>query len=138
MARRDFGFGGVSARARSEADEFFAELLGRSPRARGLEADEGFDELFGEQVGGAPCPPPGPIPATCLGVSTREIIDCFDHGSHTVLPRHQPKLVNLARCILASQSTATPINTLQMIGHADSSGGTTPNDALGQRRADAV
>jgi outer membrane protein OmpA-like peptidoglycan-associated protein len=140
MARRDFGFGGASSRQRRDADLFYADLVGPT-RARGAQARRGeqaesFAEWFGEAV--PACPPPGPIPATCLGITTREVVDCFDLGSATVLPRHQPKLINIARCILAARSTATPITSLQLVGHADPSGAATPNTLLGQRRADAV
>ena len=91
-----------------------------------------------EAAPAAPCAPPPPVPAQCLGVGIREVVNCFDFGSAKMLPRHQPPIVNLARCILESQKTVTPITTLTLFGHTDSVGSDADNDALGQRRADAV
>jgi subtilisin family serine protease/outer membrane protein OmpA-like peptidoglycan-associated protein len=78
------------------------------------------------------------LPATCPGLSKKEVIDNFDFGSSKVLPRHQPKIVAIARCVVESQKTKTPITTLKAIGHTDPVGSDKDNDELGLDRAKAV
>ncbi|HEU4364164.1 MAG TPA: phospholipase D-like domain-containing protein [Candidatus Krumholzibacteria bacterium] len=95
-----------------------------------------IEEAPGES--GGSCAPPGPVPAACQGLGPKEVLDCFRLGSARVEPRHQPQIVNIARCVLESQRTTTPITTLDVVGHTDPLGSDADNDRLGQRRADAV
>jgi outer membrane protein OmpA-like peptidoglycan-associated protein len=129
--RSSGGFGFVSPAERREADLFFAELMGWAQPPPLIEA-------LDEQTGDAACPPPEPIPSRCTGIGLRELVSCFEFDSAAVLPRHQARIINLARCILASQSTSTPITTLRLVGHTDETGDVPYNDALGLRRAEAV
>ena len=80
----------------------------------------------------------GGLPTKCPGVPLSQDIDRFEFNSDKILPRHQPQIVGLARCILESRKTATPIRHLQAIGHTDPVGGDADNLALGLRRAEAV
>jgi outer membrane protein OmpA-like peptidoglycan-associated protein len=118
-----------SSADRRRADHFFDALIGVGP----VRAAE--DSSSAQSVD---CPPPSPISAICTGLATREVLDCFELGSALVLPRHQPKIVDIARCIVASLASATPIRGLRLVGHTDTSGTATLNRTLGQRRADAV
>src|SRR5215472_4853413 len=78
------------------------------------------------------------LPTRCTGIPERQTLDQFEFGKADVLPRHQPQIVNLAFCILASQRSATPITTLTAIGHTDPVGTDEENLVLGGRRAEAV
>ncbi len=98
----------------------------------GVEDIEAITEAAG------PCPPAGPLPSTCIGVAEKETLSCFAFGSAQVLPRHQPQIVNIARCILESQRTSTPITALQVVGHTDPVGSDADNVKLGQTRAENV
>ena len=94
-------------------------------------------------------PPPGGTPAptagaggkslvACAGLRSPEIIDRFGFGSADVLPTHQPQIIRIARCIVASLGTAHPVNNLDVVGHADPVGTEAANLDLGRRRAEAV
>jgi outer membrane protein OmpA-like peptidoglycan-associated protein len=78
------------------------------------------------------------LPRTCPGLPLRQDIDQFEFNSAKVLPRHQPQIVGIARCIVESQRTATPIRHLHLVGHTDPVGSDPENVALGLRRAEAV
>jgi len=78
------------------------------------------------------------LPTRCPGLAPTEIIDHFDFNSSSVLPRHQPKIVGIARCVIESRRTPTPITTQTVIGHTDNVGSDSDNDSLGLRRAEAV
>ncbi|WP_158298659.1 OmpA family protein [Sphingomonas psychrotolerans] len=79
-----------------------------------------------------------PLPTRCPGLPLEQQIDNFDFGSADILPRHQPQIIGIARCIMESQSSATPVRHLRLIGHTDSVGSPADNVALGLRRAEAV
>jgi len=78
------------------------------------------------------------LPTTCPGLPREQVIDHFDFNSSDVLPRHQPQIVGIARCVIESQRTATPIVHLQLIGHTDPVGSADDNVRLGTRRAEAI
>ena len=107
-------------------------------QSRGLVADGvvGPRTLAALREGGEPSAQAAP--AACTGIAAREVIDHFDFGRADILPRHQPQIVNLAQCILASQRSPTPITTLTVIGHTDPVGSDADNISLGRRRAEAV
>ena len=94
-------------------------------------------------------PPPGGTPAQtagvggkslvpCTGLRSPEIIDRFGFGSANVLPTHQPQIIRIARCIVASLGTMHPVNNLDVVGHTDPVGTEAANLDLGRRRAEAV
>lgn len=60
-------------------------------------------------------------------------LDHFPKGTDTILPAHQPKLIALARRILAEH-----IRNVDITGFASSEGSDTENLALRQRRAERV
>jgi subtilisin family serine protease/outer membrane protein OmpA-like peptidoglycan-associated protein len=72
------------------------------------------------------------------GCRPKEVLDHFSFGSDQVLPRHQPDIIRIARCIIASFSTSSPINNLDVVGHTDPAGSAVSNLALGRRRANEV
>jgi outer membrane protein OmpA-like peptidoglycan-associated protein len=78
------------------------------------------------------------LPTRCPGLPREQVIDHFDFGSADILPRHQPQIIGIARCIMESQSTATPVRHLNLIGHTDPIGSAAENLALATRRAEAV
>ncbi|MDB5674420.1 MAG: hypothetical protein JWM65_1402, partial [Sphingomonas bacterium] len=78
------------------------------------------------------------LPTHCPGLPRRQVIDRFAFNGADVLPLHQPQIIGIARCIIESRTTATPITHLTVIGHTDPVGGDTDNDTLGRRRAEAV
>ncbi|NIJ18685.1 subtilisin family serine protease [Sphingomonas naasensis] len=78
------------------------------------------------------------LPTRCPGLPREQVIDHFEFGSAEVLPRHQPQIIGIARCIMESQSTATPVRHLRLIGHTDPVGSAGENLALGTRRAEAI
>lgn len=78
------------------------------------------------------------LPTRCTGLPLEQQIDNFDFGSAEILPRHQPQIIGIARCIMESERTATPVRHLRLIGHTDSVGSSADNLALGLRRAEAV
>ena len=78
------------------------------------------------------------LPSRCPGLPERQDINQFEFNSSDVLPRHQPQIVGIARCIIESQRTSTPIRHLRLIGHTDPIGGDPDNVALGLRRAEAI
>lgn len=78
------------------------------------------------------------LPTRCPGLHQHEVIDRFAFNSADVLPIHQPRIIGIARCIIESRATATPITQLTVIGHTDPVGSDADNDALGLRRAEAV
>jgi hypothetical protein len=66
------------------------------------------------------------------------VLDRFDFDQSTVKPTHWPGTLSVARTILASEGTASPIRTVRLVGHTDRTGTETYNQQLGQRRAEAV
>ena len=78
------------------------------------------------------------LPTRCPGLPLEQQIDNFDFGSAEILPRHQPQIIGIARCIMESQNTATPVRHLRLVGHTDPVGSDAENLQLGTRRAEAV
>ena len=76
--------------------------------------------------------------STCAGLRSPEVIDRFEFNRSEVLPSHQPQIIRIARCIVASQRTASPISNLDVVGHTDPVGTDAANLDLGRRRAEAV
>jgi outer membrane protein OmpA-like peptidoglycan-associated protein len=92
---------------------------------------------------GVPSPSPrpyGPVsPNACAEVSQPcEVLDQFGFDKSAVLPHHQPQIDRMARCVVASQSTARPIRSMRVVGHASPEGTDAYNDQLGLNRANAV
>lgn len=82
---------------------------------------------------------PGVVAAPCALVDQpSEDLEEFRFDDHRVRPAHQPQLVNLARCIVASQGSARPIRDVYLVGHTDPVGSDAYNFALGLRRAEEV
>jgi outer membrane protein OmpA-like peptidoglycan-associated protein len=67
-----------------------------------------------------------------------EDLEEFGFNDHTLRPSHQPQILNIARCIIASQSTPQPIRSVQLVGHTDPVGTEAFNFQLGLRRATEV
>ncbi|SDL47525.1 phage tail tip lysozyme [Pseudomonas indica] len=76
--------------------------------------------------------------SACAGLRSPEVIDRFEFNRSEVLPSHQPQIIRIARCIVASQRTASPISNLDVVGHTDPVGTDAANLDLGRRRAEAV
>lgn len=76
--------------------------------------------------------------SACAGLRSPEVIDRFEFDRADVLPSHQPQIIRIARCIVASQRTTSPITNLDIVGHTDPVGTATANLDLGRRRAEAV
>jgi outer membrane protein OmpA-like peptidoglycan-associated protein len=81
----------------------------------------------------------GTTPTKLVTTNTNcTVLDNFEFDRDQVRPFHQPIIINLARQIIASQASASPIRTVQIIGHTDPVGTDPYNLALGQRRAEQV
>lgn len=78
------------------------------------------------------------LPSRCTRLDRETIIDEFEFGKSDVLPRHQPLIVGIARCVVESQRSSTPVRRLRCVGHTDPVGSDSDNDALGLRRAQAI
>jgi peptidoglycan hydrolase-like protein with peptidoglycan-binding domain len=72
----------------------------------------------------------------CAGTPT--MLDRFAFGGATPTAAHRTALASLARTIVASWATDRPVHTVCIDGHADSVGSLAANEALGQRRAEAI
>jgi hypothetical protein len=93
-------------------------------------------ELWGETAGSAsslaqpdlstPCPPPATV------------LDRFGSDQSALTPAHRTALRRLAQTIADSQDTTTPVHTVCLVGHTDSSGDDAYNLGLGTRRAAAA
>ncbi|MBI2906443.1 MAG: peptidoglycan-binding protein [Chloroflexi bacterium] len=66
------------------------------------------------------------------------ILERFGFDSDRLQPFHAPLIEDVARRIVASQSSDRPVRSIQVIGHTDPVGSETYNRALGQRRANQV
>ncbi len=90
----------------------------------------------------APVPPPhaGPLvlPPAVITVRPVAVLHRFEFDKSTVQPFHLPLIEGLARRLVASSRSGRPIRTVRLVGHADSRGSASYNQALGQRRALAV
>jgi len=74
----------------------------------------------------------------CAGLKPKEVLDRFGFDVAAVPPAHQPRLVAIAGCIIASQRRGRPIKTVRIVGHTDREGSDAYNLQLGQRRAEEV
>lgn len=71
----------------------------------------------------------------CSGVQTPEALFGFDHNSDKVKPTHLPQLAKVAHCIISSQRGGKRVAGLRLVGHTDTSGSSSYNQTLGERRA---
>jgi outer membrane protein OmpA-like peptidoglycan-associated protein len=76
--------------------------------------------------------------APCAGLKPKEVLDRFGLNVAAVPPAHQPRLVRIAGCIIASQRTASPIRQVRIVGHTDVEGADAYNLQLGRQRAEEV
>jgi hypothetical protein len=74
----------------------------------------------------------------CAGLKPKEVLDRFGFDVAAVPPAHQPRLVSIAGCIIASQRRGRPIRAVKIVGHTDREGSDAYNLQLGQRRAEEV
>ncbi|HEX2093057.1 MAG TPA: OmpA family protein, partial [Longimicrobiaceae bacterium] len=82
---------------------------------------------------------PGTGPADpCSGLETRVVLDGFDLNGASVKPVHQAKILQVARCIAATQKTSQPIRSVRVVGHTGPEGSSAHNAALGLKRASEV
>lgn len=65
-----------------------------------------------------------------------EVLDKFEFNKAVVLSRHKAQLINVARCLIASQSSPAPIRSIKLVGHTDPRGTEAYNRNLGQQRAE--
>lgn len=70
----------------------------------------------------------------CQGKTT--VLEKFDYDRSVLKPEHQLLIDNLARQIVASQSTSTPVTSVCLVGHTDNTGTDSYNLQLGQSRSD--
>ena len=75
---------------------------------------------------------------TSASASKCEVLDGFEFDKDAVRPIHQSRLIEIARRVVASQSTSQPIGAIRLIGHTDPVGSAAYNLTLGRRRADQV
>ena len=78
------------------------------------------------------------LPTTCTRLDERTVIDRFDFRSAAILPQHRPTIHGIVQCIIASETSTTPVRRLTAIGHTDPVGGEASNLELGMKRASAV
>jgi outer membrane protein OmpA-like peptidoglycan-associated protein len=74
----------------------------------------------------------------CAGLKPKEVLDRFGFDVAAVPPAHQPRLVSIAGCIIASHRRGRPIKAVKIVGHTDREGTDAYNLQLGQRRAEEV
>lgn|GEM_PF-2238821 len=96
------------------------------------------DAFVADLIESTTCSAPTPVPTSCQGVEIWEVLECFRYNRAAVRRRHRGKLVNLARCVVASQRTSHPIRRIRLVGHTDARGTPAFNVGLGLRRARAV
>ena len=77
-----------------------------------------------------PAPTPSSMPCA--------VLDNFEFDKDRVRPIHQARIIEIARRIIASQTTAQPVRSVQIVGHTDPVGTDTYNLNLGHRRAEQV
>jgi OmpA family len=66
------------------------------------------------------------------------VLDRFAFASSMLAAKHQQQIGNIARYVLAQQSTDSPIRWVYVVGHTDPVGTNERNCGLGMRRARAV
>lgn len=88
----------------------------------------------------SPACPPRPVYVDCPPPSTPfELLDNFAFdGFRLNRSVHTPRLLRVARQIIASQRSPTPIRSLLIAGHTDPVGDENYNFLLGRRRAEEV
>jgi hypothetical protein len=67
-----------------------------------------------------------------------DVLDRFEFDRASLRPFHTSQIIEIARRVIASQTTPRPIRSLLLIGHTDPVGTDEYNDELGCRRARAV
>jgi outer membrane protein OmpA-like peptidoglycan-associated protein len=67
-----------------------------------------------------------------------DTVNKFEFDKDRILPFHMPTLERIARSIVNSYKTTSPVTTVNITGHTDKVGDDPYNDALGQRRGEAV
>ena len=74
---------------------------------------------------------------TCSDLTGASVaLDDFVFDRTQLPAKHRNALADIARCVLASHRTRSPIKTLLVVGHTDPVGTDDYNSSLGQRRAD--
>jgi N-acetylmuramoyl-L-alanine amidase/outer membrane protein OmpA-like peptidoglycan-associated protein len=96
----------------------------------GTEADDEDDEETAYSLAGGASP--------CAKLKPREVLDKFEFDSDTVLPAHEMKLIDIAKCIIARKKTSEVVDSMLIVGHTDEKGEEKYNKSLGQRRAERV
>jgi outer membrane protein OmpA-like peptidoglycan-associated protein len=88
----------------------------------------------------ASCPPQAvKVDCPAAGTPPTEVLDNFEFDKTTLSPtRHIPRIAGLARRIIASQGSRSPIQSILIAGHTDVVGDQNYNFNLGWRRATAV
>jgi OmpA family len=76
--------------------------------------------------------------AACAPPAVVNTLDRFEFDRFTLQPFHIPTIERIAHTAVTSWNTAQPIRTIRLVGHADSRGNPSYNNALGLRRATAV
>jgi hypothetical protein len=76
--------------------------------------------------------------AACASPAAVHILDRFEFDRFALQPFHLPLIERIGRTVVTSWSSAQPIRTIRLVGHADSRGDPSYNNALGLRRASAV
>jgi N-acetylmuramoyl-L-alanine amidase/outer membrane protein OmpA-like peptidoglycan-associated protein len=95
----------------------------------GAEAHEDEATAYGLSGGGA---------SPCAEVKPCEVLDKFEFDSDQVLPAHELKLIDIAKCIIARKKSPDPVESLLVVGHTDETGTEKYNPGLGLRRAARV
>jgi flagellar motor protein MotB len=67
-----------------------------------------------------------------------EVLDHFKFDRDTVRPFHRSEIIEIARRVIASQSSSRPIREIRVVGHTDTEGSASYNVKLGRRRAERV
>jgi len=80
----------------------------------------------------------GRAPDLSAGCDEPVMLEGFAFGSATPSAEHRVAIAALAQAIVASQSSSGPVHLVCLCGHTDNVGAPGSNDALGQRRAEAV
>ena len=115
-----------------EADLFWADLVGSGVRRRPAPGYQEHEEIPSEAM------PAGLTASPCDIAKTSETLDQFALGSSTLTAAHRTIIGTLSVCLLALRGGSRPVRTVDIVGFTDPSGSPASNQALGQRRANAV
>jgi outer membrane protein OmpA-like peptidoglycan-associated protein len=66
------------------------------------------------------------------------VLDRFRFDQVGLRSFHQPQIASIARRLVASQRSSSPVRSVHIVGHTDPVGSATYNRNLGRRRAEAV